>query len=79
MRPIFDGRPLTLQEQHDLEAFFQKAEARSLIGRTVQIVLSVLGGLLILIIAAWILWENRLAPVRKALVKKAGKFGGTEI
>ena len=79
MRPIFDGRPLTLQEQHDLEAFLQKAEARSPIGRTVQIVLSVLGGLLILIIAAWILWANRLAPVRKALVKKAGKLGGTEI
>ncbi len=77
MRPIFDKRPLTLQEQHDLEAFLQKAGMRSLIGRTVQIVMSVLGGLLSLVIATWILWENRLVSVRRALVQKTLKTGGT--
>jgi mono/diheme cytochrome c family protein len=78
MRPIFDARPLTIQEQQDLEAFLQKTGPRSLIGRTVQIVLSALGGLLILVIAAWIIGENRISSVRKALVRKAGKPGGSE-
>jgi hypothetical protein len=69
MRPIFDHRPLTLQEQQDLEAFFQKAGVQSLISRSVQIGLSAVGGLIILIILAWIIWQNRLVTVRKALVR----------
>jgi mono/diheme cytochrome c family protein len=69
MRPIFDQRPLRLQEQQDLEAFFEKAGVQSLISRSVQIGLSAVGGLIILIILAWIIWQNRLGNVRKALVR----------
>jgi mono/diheme cytochrome c family protein len=76
MRPIFAGRPLTPREQQDLEAFLQKAGMGALIGRTGPMVLSVLGGLLLLVIATWILWKNRLVSIRRALVQKALKAGG---
>jgi mono/diheme cytochrome c family protein len=65
MRPIFDQRPLSVQEQQDLEAFLQKPGVESLISRGVEIGLSGLGGLIILVILAWIIWQNRLAPVRE--------------
>jgi cytochrome c2 len=69
MKPIFDQRPLTLPEQQDLEAFLQKAGVQSLISRGVQIGMAGLGGFIILIIAVWIIWQNRPGNVRKALVR----------
>lgn len=69
MRPIFDAHPLNAQERQDLEAFLQQAGVESLISRGVEIGLSGLGGLIILVIMAWIVWQNRLTPVRKGLVE----------
>ncbi len=68
MRPIFGHRPLTPQEQQDLEAFLQKAGVQSLVSRGVEVAMAALGGLIILIILAWIIWQNRIVPIRRALV-----------
>jgi mono/diheme cytochrome c family protein len=78
MKPVFDGRPLSLQEQDELEAFLQNAGVQSLISRTMEVGLSAMGGLLILVIAVWLLWQNRLGPVRRSLVDKAERSGRTE-
>ncbi len=71
MKPVFDGRPLSLQEQDDLVAFLENAGAQSLISRTVEVGLSALGGLLILVLAVWLHWQNRLGTVRRSLVEKS--------
>jgi cytochrome c2 len=71
MRPLFDQRPLTAQEQQDLEAFLQKAGVQSLVGRGVQIGLAAIGGFIILVILAWIIRQDRLVTVPKAPVKSA--------
>lgn len=76
MKPIFGNRLLIPQEQQDLAAFLQKAGVQSLISRTVEIALAAVGGLIILIILAWIIWQNRLVPVRRGLMERAGKIGG---
>ncbi len=73
MKPLFDSHPLILQEQQDLEAFLQKGGVQSLIGRGVEIGLAAVGGLIILIILAWIIWQNRLGNVREALVNSVRK------
>ncbi len=78
MAPLFTRRPLTTQEQQNVEAFLQKAGVESLISRGVQIGLAGLGGLLILIIAIWIIWQNRLVTVRRALVAKGERIGGAD-
>ena len=77
MKPIFDHHPLSPQEQQDLAAFLQKAGVESLISRGGQIGLAATGGLLILIILVWIIWRNRLVTVRKGLVERVEKIGGT--
>ena len=69
MRPIYEGRPLTPQEQQELGAFFEKAGVESLISRGVEVGLAAAGGLIILIIAVWVIWQNRLGSVRKELVR----------
>ena len=78
MKPLFDGRPLSLQEQDDVGAFLQNAGVQSLISRTMEVGLSALGGLLILVIAVWLLWQNRLGAVRRSLVEKGERSGGAE-
>ncbi len=79
MKPVFDGRPLTLQEQNDLGAFLQNAGMQSLISRTMEVGLSALGGLLILVIAVWLLWQNRLGTVWRSLVERGKRSGGAEL
>ncbi len=69
MRPLFANHPLTPEEQQNLAAFLQKAGVESLVGRGVQIGMAGLGGLIILIILFWIVWQNRIVSVRKAMVK----------
>jgi mono/diheme cytochrome c family protein len=78
MKPVFDGRPLTLQEQDDLVAFLQNAGAQSLISRTMEVGLSALGGLLVLVLAVWLLWQDRIGTVRRSLVERAERSGGAK-
>jgi cytochrome c2 len=72
MKPIYDQRPLTAQEPQDLEAFLQKeAGIQSLVGRGVQIGLAAIGGLIILVILAWIIRQNRVVTAPKEPLKSA--------
>ncbi len=76
MTPIFNKRPLSKQEQGDLEAFFEKASTRPLTSTTLKIVLSVIGGFIVLMVLTWRIWPRRLHTVRSSLVAQAVKRGG---
>ncbi len=78
MKPAFDGRPLSSQEQDDLVIFLQNAKGQLLVGRTMEIGLSALGGLLILVLAVWLFGPNRLGPVRRSLAEGGERTGGAE-
>ncbi len=77
MKPIFDNHPLTLKEQQDLSAFFQKASTEPIVNLTWKIVLPAILGLILLLILAAAIWSNRLSTVRKSLIEQALKTGGT--
>ncbi|HSB06615.1 MAG TPA: cytochrome c [Thermodesulfobacteriota bacterium] len=79
MTPLFDKRPLTLAEQHDLKAFFEKASTRPLTNMTIKIILSVIGGFIILMVLIWRIWPKRLPTVRKSLVEQAVENGGARL
>ncbi len=76
MRPIFDNRPLTLSEQANLAAFFQEASTQRAEDHTISVVLSEIGGFIILLILAWRIWHSRRLTVRKRLVEEGMKTGG---
>ncbi len=76
MKPIFDNHPLTLEEQQDLSAFFQKASTASIVNRTWKIVLPAILGLILFLVLTAAVWNNRLLTVRKSLVEQALKKGG---
>jgi len=75
MTPIFDKRPLTLPEQRDLEAFFEKASTRHPASVTPIIILSVIGGSVASMVLIWRIWHRRLLTVRKSLVEQMGREG----
>jgi mono/diheme cytochrome c family protein len=78
MKPLFDGRALSREEKDDLEAFLQNAGVQSLIGRTMQIGLSALGGLLILVLAIWLLGQNRPGTGPGSPVERSAGEGGAK-
>jgi mono/diheme cytochrome c family protein len=78
MKPAFDGRPLSPQEQDDLGTFLQNAGGQLLIGRTMEIGLSGLGGLLVLVLGVWLFGPNRLGPVRRSLMERGERSRGAE-
>ena len=70
MTPIYDLRPLTIEEQRDLKAFFQMAGSGAPLQPFTAVIVSIaaIGFLLLLILTrAW--WRHRLHTVRKALVE----------
>ena len=77
MAPVFNDRPLTLAEQKNLEAFFQKTPAQPRENMTGKIGLLAIGAFVILILLLGVIWRNRLRTVRKALLASAEKAGGT--
>ncbi len=77
MTPIFSKRPLTQQEQADLEVFFEKASTRQLTNATPAIVLSVIGGFFVLMVLIRWIWRKRFLTVRKSLVDQTMRRGGT--
>jgi mono/diheme cytochrome c family protein len=78
MRPIFDNRPLNFQEQGNLAAFFREALTQQAKDTTAYIVLSGIGGFIILLMLAWRVWHGRLLAVRRFLVEKEMKAGGAQ-
>jgi hypothetical protein len=75
MTPLFSGHSLTFEEQQNLEVFFKKSATQPPAQMTSKISLSAMGGLFVLIILAWWVWQKRLRTVRKALVIQALKAG----
>ncbi len=76
MTPLFDKRPLTLSEQRDLEAFFKQASTRPLASTTFKMILSVIGGFIVLMVVIGWTWHKRLLTVRKSMVGKGMRRGG---
>jgi hypothetical protein len=76
MKPIFDYHPLTLEEQQNLGAFFQKTSTAPMTDRIGEIALAAIGGSIVLLILSLLIWSNRLLTVRKSLVEQAVRTGG---
>lgn len=76
MVPIFANRPLTQEEEQDLEAFFEILASESPVNMAVPMGLMAEGVSLLLLLVVWVIWRSRLVGVRKALVDKASATGG---
>lgn len=75
MTPLYEAHQLTPQERSDLKAFFQQEDnQQTQEGRvTVIFVLIALGGLMIFLILAGLIWRGRLRGVRRHLVESASR------
>jgi hypothetical protein len=69
MRPIYDSRPLTPAEQAHLKAFFQAPSVQPIPEPVGQLILFAIGGFLVLIVVAQLIWRRRINAVRAPLVK----------
>lgn len=77
MKPIFDTHRLTPEEQVHLKAFLRVSAEREPAGEKGGFLLFGIGGGLLLIGVAHVLWRNRLTEVRRPLTRrKAGTGGG---
>lgn len=69
MMPLYDKRPLTVDEQRTLKAFLEQASGPSAAQRdTLALAALALGGCLVLIAVSAVAWRHRLRAVRAALV-----------
>ncbi len=76
MAPIFDARPITVAEQHDLKAFLDQAQSGPPPSNVTPIMASAaVIGLLVLLALVWGIWRNRLRSVRRALLHFMGGAG----
>lgn len=71
MKPIYDSRPLTPQEQADLKAFLLASSALQPVETTWLMTGLVLAGLVVLLGIAQLVWRKRVTSIRKALVDRA--------
>jgi hypothetical protein len=72
MRPIFDGRPLTIPEQRDVKAFLDQAQGRPLPPAILPVMAGIaFCGLLIFLALTWGIWRHRVRGIRRPLVKSA--------
>lgn len=72
MAPIFGDQPLTARERADLAAFLEEASTKERPGSAVwALVLLSLGGLVLLVIVAVLIWPRRGLSVRRPLVDTA--------
>jgi hypothetical protein len=79
MSPIYDSRPLSPEEQADLQAFLKEASA-SHETRSDTLAIAVLGllGFFVLLVVTRFMWRGRLQSVRQRLLEKARTQGGLE-
>lgn len=79
MSPIYDSRPLTPQEQADLQAFLKEASASTRTpSETLTIAVAGLLGFFVLLIVTRAVWRGRLRSVRHRLLEKARAQGGLQ-
>ena len=75
MKPVYDARPLTPEEQAHLKAFLRAAAEREPEEGTSSFLLLGLGGFLLFAGLAQIVWWKRLSEVRRSLLSKGGGSG----
>ncbi len=81
MMPLYQNRPLTPPEQASLKALFQQSTPAAAgtappTGRdTLMLAALAVGGLVVLIAVAWLVWRGRLRGVRAPLVRSAAGGG----
>ncbi len=72
MQPVFDGSPLTPEEQADVLAFLGDTGAlRRSASSTVELALWAVGGGIVLLLVGQLLWRRRLKNVRESMVDRA--------
>lgn len=79
MAPIYEQRPLTLNERQDLEAFFWSITASQEQAQrgTTPLATFALGGCVALFGLTWILWPRRLGSARRELIARVRREKGT--
>lgn len=78
MKPIYDTRPVTPEEQAHLKAFLRvSAELEPTgTGKGGGFLLFGMGGGVLLIGLAHVVWRKRLSEVRRMLLRRSAKPGG---
>ena len=71
MKPIYENRPLTTEEQAHLKSLFQETAGFHPGTPAWKLSLIAAGGFLVLIVLVHIIWKARLVAVRRPLVKEA--------
>lgn len=72
MVPVFDGQPLTAQEQADLVSFLAEAAEADRPGWAIgKLLLLSFGSAAVLTALALVAWRSRLVAVRRSLVKRS--------
>ena len=71
MKPIYDNRPLTADEQTHLKSLFEKTAGLHPGTPAWKLSLIAAGGFLVLIVLVHLIWKARLVAVRRPLVKEA--------
>lgn len=75
MKPIYDARPLTPEEQAHLKAFLRVSAEGEPAGEKGRFLLLGLGGFLLVTGLAHIVWRKRLSEVRRPLLRRAAGPG----
>ncbi len=68
MKPFYDSRPLTPEEQADLKAFLQASATGQPGQPTLLLAVLAVGGMALLLVIAQLVWHKRVNSVRKSLV-----------
>jgi len=75
MKPVYDARPLTPEEQGHIKAFLRASAEREPTGDKGGFLLFGIGGGLLVIGLAHVVWRKRLAEVRRPLLQRAAEPG----
>ncbi len=76
MKPIYDARPLTPEEQAHIKAFLRVSAERGPVGEKGGFLLFGIAGGFLGIVLAQVVWRKRLAEVRRPLLRRAAGPGG---
>lgn len=72
MKPVYDNRSLTAEEQADLRAFLQEAAGGPRMSAGWPLALLASGGFVVLMGISHVVWRRRLRGVRKLLTERKG-------
>ena len=76
MKPIYDAHPLTPEEQGHTKAFLRVSAEREPAGEKRGFLLFGIGGCLLVIGLAHVVWRKRLTEVRRPFLRRAAGPGG---